>query len=101
MNTAVILLMMAMSLLTQVENTPNVSPEFRKQAEMVAYTAIDVAQSAIAEEQARVLTATPKEECSTVTGWTRVKLRNGWKELPINAEGKVDSNTVFPYTVCR
>jgi hypothetical protein len=58
MQIAISLLMAAMSLLTQVANTPNVSPEFRLMAENVASQAVSLANQIIADNQAEVATTT-------------------------------------------
>jgi hypothetical protein len=50
MQTALTLLIMAMTLLTTVRNSPNLSPEFVIKAENVAQTAIDYAQNIINEQ---------------------------------------------------
>ena len=63
MQTALTLLIMAMSLLTQVHNSPNVSPEFVAQAENIANQAITYAQGIINEQttQTTVVAQTPTE----------------------------------------
>lgn len=67
MNVALSLLMLALSLLTQVANTPNLPQSFRGNAVSIANIAIVEANKAIAEQNAATTTPTPVPTISPMT----------------------------------
>lgn len=82
MQIALTLLISAMSLLTIVNSNPNLSPEFKLQAQTVAEQAISYA-NVVMKEQTPTFGSTATTTCKMTTYNARVYLQSGWRVIPI------------------